>query len=261
MDDLVSLMQIIDLNSEILSEGDYLKMCNHMKNIHVVLNNTYETTDSEPDDFYTNRLDVPLPPFSPVPRLPPFPGEFNENDITLYDSVPPLPLNPGEFIQVNIDPIRVPDNIYSSSDDDSETVYDPDSEINERLEVDRDNWSHMNINEIEYVYYATTSIIEELYKKMRGLKHRKNITSTVRKAAVRKAARELGITLRRYTIGALLDAGHNVGEEKVFYKSYINDYNEEIDRIKEETNNDIVYNQCKENELSNLLFQMGWPNF
>ena len=57
---------------------------------------------------------------------------------------------------------------------------------------------------------------------MRGLKHRKNITSTVRKEAVRKAARELGITLRRYTIGALLDAGHNVGDEKPFYKSYIN---------------------------------------
>tara|TARA_B100000287_G_C20668926_1_gene792698 strand:- start:1278 stop:2063 length:786 start_codon:yes stop_codon:yes gene_type:complete len=261
MDDLVSLMQIIDLNSEILSEGDYLKMCNHMKNIHVVLNNKYETTDSETDDFYTNRLDLPLPPFSPVPRLPPLPSESDENDTTLYDSVSPLPLNPGEFIQVNIDPIRVPDNIYSSSDDDSETVYDPDSEINTRLEVDRDNWSHMNINEIEYVYYETTSKIEELYKKMRGLKHRKNITSTVRKEAVRKAARELGITLRRYTIGALLDAGHNVGDEKTFYKSYINDYNEEIDRIKEETNNDIVYNQYKENELSNLLFQMGWPNF
>ena len=34
MDALISLMQPLDLNSKIISEGDYLKMCDSIKTIH-----------------------------------------------------------------------------------------------------------------------------------------------------------------------------------------------------------------------------------
>ena len=44
MDALTSLMQTLDLNSKIISEGDYLKMCDSIKKIHDYIK--YET-DSE----------------------------------------------------------------------------------------------------------------------------------------------------------------------------------------------------------------------
>ena len=57
MDALTSLMQTLDLNSKIISEGDYLKMCDSIKKIHDYIK--YET-DSESDGEEENQLLKPI---------------------------------------------------------------------------------------------------------------------------------------------------------------------------------------------------------
>ena len=83
-------------------------------------------------------------------------------------------------------------------------------------------------------------VIFETLKKMEKLKHRRNVTKVVREEAIKRRARELGIRLRanwvrtenrsRYTVRSLLDAGHDVGNVRMFFKDYLEDYNEDIDR-------------------------------
>jgi DUF971 family protein len=77
-------------------------------------------------------------------------------------------------------------------------------------------------------------LIHETLKKMEKLKHRRNVTNVVRKEAVKRRAQELGIRLRNYTIHALFDAGHDVGNTRLFFKTYLEDYNDDIDRQYEE---------------------------
>ena len=79
---------------------------------------------------------------------------------------------------------------------------------------------------------------------MEKLKHRRNITSFVREEAVKRCARGLGIRLRVYTISALLDAGHDVGSPYMFFKEYLDDYNDDID--------------AKHNELSEELKELEY---
>jgi len=38
----------------------------------------------------------------------------------------------------------------------------------------------------------------------------------------------------RYTVGSLLDSGHDVGDVRMFFKDYLEDYNDDIDRQHEE---------------------------
>ena len=71
------------------------------------------------------------------------------------------------------------------------------------------------------------------------MKIRQRITENVRKMAVQKRARELGIRLHRNTIGALLDKGHNVGNARVFYKQFLDEYNEEIEYKRRELTDDL----------------------
>ena len=50
MDELTNLMRLIDLNSEIIPEGNYLEMCNSIKKVHESLSNPNSNSDSESDD-------------------------------------------------------------------------------------------------------------------------------------------------------------------------------------------------------------------
>jgi hypothetical protein len=206
MDALISLMQTLDLNSKIISEGDYLKMCDSIKTIHDYIK--YET-DSESDgeeEFRVRRVDIPIP-FSPIPRLPPF-GD-NLDDLTIYDTVPPPLGNEGDFIHVDLPAIRTPPPI-------PEHTFRDDELEDELMEVNR--------------------LIHETAKKMEKLKYRRNVTNVVREEAVKRRARELGIRLRRYTVGSLLDSGYDVGNVRMFFKEYLEDYNDDIDRQYEELN-------------------------
>ena len=202
MDALTSLMQTLDLNSKIISEGDYLKMCDSIKKIHEYIK--YETdSESEEEEFRVRRVDIPIP-FSPIPRLPPF-GD-NLDDLTIYDTVQPPYRDEGDFIHVDLPAIRTPPPVPEQLRD-----YELEDEL---MEVNR--------------------LIHETLKKVEKLKHRRNVTNFVRQEAVKRRARELGIRLPRYTVCSLLDSGHDVGNVPMFFKDYLEDYNDDIDRQHEE---------------------------
>jgi len=199
MDALTSLMQTLDLNSKIISEGDYLKMCDSIKKIHDYIK--YET-DSESDgeeEFRIRRVDIPIP-FSPMPRLPPF-GD-NLDDLTIYDTVTPPQSRRGDYVHPDLPEIQTPPPVPEPLRD-----YELEDEL---MEVNR--------------------VIFETRKKMEKLIYRRNVTNVVREEAVKRRARELSIRLPQYTVGSLLDAGHDVGNVRMFFKDYLEDYNEDIDR-------------------------------
>ena len=223
MDALISLMQTLDLNSKIISEGDYLKMCDSIKTIHDYIK--YET-DSESDgeeEFRVRRVDIPIP-FSPIPRLPPF-GD-NLDDLTIYDTVPPPLGNEGDFIHVDLPAIRTPPPVPEHTFRDYELE-------DELMEVNR--------------------LIHETTKKMEKLKYRRNVTNVVREEAVKRRARELGIRLRRYTVGSLLDSGYDVGNVRMFFKEYLEDYNDDIDRQYEELNDILKRHEQDKTEIIDEL--------
>jgi hypothetical protein len=204
MEALTTLMQTLDLNSKIISEGDYLKMCDSIKKIHDYIKYESESESEDEEEFRIRRVDIPIP-FSPVPRLPPF-GD-NLDDLTIYDTTPPPPQSRrGDFVHVDLPPIQTPPPV-------PEPLRDYILEDN-LIEVNR--------------------LIHETLKKMEKLKHRRNVTNVVRKEAVKRRARELGIRLPRYTVGSLLDSGHDVGDVRMFFKDYLEDYNDDIDRQHEE---------------------------
>ena len=204
MEALTTLMQTLDLNSKIISEGDYLKMCDSIKKIHDYIKYESESESEDEEEFRIRRVDIPIP-FSPVPRLPPF-GD-NLDDLTIYDTTPPPPQSRrGDFVHVDLPPIQTPPPV-------PEPLRDYILEDN-LIEVNR--------------------LIHETLKKMENLKHRRNITNVVRQEAVKRRAQELGIRLHRYTVGSLFDAGHDVGDVRLFFKTYLEDYNDDIDRQYEE---------------------------
>lgn len=200
MEALTSLMQTLDLNSKIISEGDYLKMCDSIKKIHDYIKYESESESEDEEEFRIRRVDIPIP-FSPVPRLPPF--GYNPDDLTIYDTTPPPPTSRrGDYVHVDLPPIQTPPPV-------------PDRELEEQL-------------------METNKLIYETLKKMEKLKHRRNVTNVVRQEAVKRRAQELGIRLRNYTIHALFDAGHDVGDARLFFRNYLEDYNDDIDRQYEE---------------------------
>src|SRR5210317_2294217 len=203
MEALTTLMQTLDLNSKIISEGDYLKMCDSIKKIHDYIKYESESESEDEEEFRIRRVDIPIP-FSPVPRLPPF-GD-NLDDLTIYDTTPPPQSRRGDVVHVDLPPIQTPPPV-------PEPLRDYILEDN-LIEVNR--------------------LIHETLKKMENLRHRRNITNVVRQEAVKRRAQELGIRLHRYTVGSLFDAGHDVGDVRLFFKTYLEDYNDDIDRQYEE---------------------------
>jgi len=203
MEALTSLMQTLDLNSKIISEGDYLKMCDSIKKIHAYIKYESDSESEDEEEFRIRRVDIPIP-FSPVPRLPPF-GD-NLDDLTIYDTTPPQSRR-GHFVHVDLPPIQTPP-----------------PPVPEPL---RDYILEDNLIEVN-------RLIHETLKKMEKLKHRRNVTNVVRQEAVKRRAQELGIRLRNYTIHALFDAGHDVGDRRIFFRTYLEDYNDDIDRQHEE---------------------------
>jgi len=208
MEALTSLMQTLDLNSKIISEGDYLKMCDSIKKIHDYIKYESESESEDEEEFRIRRVDIPIP-FSPVPRLPPF--GVNLDDLTIYDTTPPPVSRRGDFVHVDLPPIQTPPPV-------PEPLRDYVLEDN-LIEVNR--------------------LIHETLKKMEKLKHRRNVTNVVRQEAVKRRAQELGIRLRNYTIHALFDAGHDVGDARLFFRTYLEDYNDDIDRQYEELSTEL----------------------
>jgi hypothetical protein len=66
-----------------------------------------------------------------------------------------------------------------------------------------------------------TRQIRQRESRLKYLKIKKRVTAAVRKDAVRERAQQLAIRLREYTLEELRAKGHNVSDERSFYRSYL----------------------------------------
>ena len=158
MEALTQLMSLIDLNSKSLPEGDYLEMCNRMKDIYKV---------------------VPRPT-SPEAALP-----------RIETRVPFQPRRP-----------------FPESDSEEEQNNEGD-QITEQ------------INQYAHAIGQANRQLRQRESRLKYLKIKQRVTATVRKDAVRERAQQLGIRLREYTLEELRAKGHNVSDERSFYRSYL----------------------------------------
>tara|TARA_Y100000401_G_scaffold65336_1_gene52069 strand:+ start:2638 stop:3378 length:741 start_codon:yes stop_codon:yes gene_type:complete len=229
MDELTNLMRLIDLNSEIIPEGHYLEMCNSMKKVHETLSNVNSSCDSDSDEDGIENFIM-----REVMR-----------DGTIVS--PPIPFSTENRNR----------NRYYEENDDDDVVLTADADEREQLlnyvnslivppinvprmsdEIDRLQSVNREFDEAEL--RRLDERILQIRRTIRNTKPRQRITANVRKEAVKKRAQELGIRLPRYTIGNLLDKGHNVGNEREFYKSYLDGYNEEIEHKLKDLNDDLI---------------------
>tara|TARA_Y100000996_G_scaffold382361_1_gene337517 strand:+ start:3667 stop:4410 length:744 start_codon:yes stop_codon:yes gene_type:complete len=229
MDELTNLMRLIDLNSEIIPEGHYLEMCNSMKKVHETLSNVNSSCDSDSDEDGIENFIM-----REVMR-----------DGTIVS--PPIPFSTENRNR----------NRYYEENDDDDVVLTADADEREQLlnyvnslivppinvprmsdEIDRLQRVNREFDEAEL--RRLDERILQIRRTIRNTKPRQRITANVRKEAVKKRAQELGIRLPRYTIGNLLDKGHNVGNEREFYKSYLDGYNEEIEHKLKDLNDDLI---------------------
>jgi hypothetical protein len=158
MEALTQLMSLIDLNSKSLPEGDYLEMCNRMKDIYKV---------------------VPRPT-SPEAALP-----------RIQTRVPFEPRRP-----------------FPESDSEEEQNNEGD-QITEQ------------INQYAHAIGQANRQLRQRESRLKYLKIKQRVTAAVRKDAVRERAQQLGIRLREYTLEELRAKGHNVSDERSFYRSYL----------------------------------------
>ena len=229
MDELTNLMRLIDLNSEIIPEGHYLEMCNSMKKVHETLSNVNSSCDSDSDEDGIENFIM-----REVMR-----------DGTIVS--PPIPFSTENRNR----------NRYYEENDDDDVVLTADADEREQLlnyvnslivppinvprmsdEIDRLQSVNREFDEAEL--RRLDERILQIRRTIRNTKPRQRITANVRNEAVKKRAQELGIRLPRYTIGNLLDKGHNVGNEREFYKSYLDGYNEEIEHKLEDLNDELI---------------------
>jgi hypothetical protein len=67
----------------------------------------------------------------------------------------------------------------------------------------------------------STQEIRRRESRLRYLKIKQRVTAAVRRDAVRERAQQLGIRLREYTMEELRAKGHNVPNERSFYRGYL----------------------------------------
>ena len=111
MEALTTLMQTLDLNSKIISEGDYLKMCDSIKTIHDYIKCETDSESDGEEEFRIRRVDIPIP-FSPIPNLPPL-GD-NLEDLTIYDTVTPPQSRRGDYVHPDLPEILTPPPVHES---------------------------------------------------------------------------------------------------------------------------------------------------
>ena len=77
------------------------------------------------------------------------------------------------------------------------------------------------INQYAHAIGQATRQIRQRESRLKYLKIKQRVTAAVRKDAVRERAQQLGIRLREYTLEELRAKGHNVSDERSFYRSYL----------------------------------------
>ena len=267
MDELTNLMRLIDLNSKIIPEGDYLEMCNSIKKVHECVSRPNSNYDSDDENAFHLRVTMRDDTFG-IPT--PFSTENRQRHRRRYyedDS------EEDEVVQMDVDlPTADADELDEllARPDESLTFEDrfnlvhsvlpylrvPREDVNgdtsfgndiERLQRRQREYDEAELRRIDDRILETETMI-------RKTKPRQRITNIVKRDAVRKYASDMGIRLYRYTIGGLIDKGYDVGNEREFYKNYLNSYNEEVEYKLRDLNEEL-FNLCRDRD--SLLEEMN----
>ena len=267
MDELTNLMRLIDLNSKIIPEGDYLEMCNSIKKVHECVSRPNSNYDSDDENAFHLRVTMRDDTFG-IPT--PFSTENRQRHRRRYyedDS------EDDEVVQMDVDlPTADADELDEllARPDESLTFEDrfnlvhsvlpylrvPREDVNgdtsfesdiERLQRRQREYDEAELRRIDDRILETETMI-------RKTKPRQRITNIVKRDAVRKYASDMGIRLYRYTIGGLIDKGYDVGNEREFYKNYLNSYNEEVEYKLRDLNEEL-FNLCRDRD--SLLEEMN----
>jgi len=250
MEELTNLMRLIDLNSMVIPEGNYLEMCNSIKKVHESISRTDSNNDSETDEdeeFILRNImtddtrGIPVP-FSPIRTERGNRYRYYENaDQELQNADADAPSNQGG----NRD--DGDDVLMADADelDDMVTMLLPEIQVPREMLNDQGFIRDMRRLQMASRHGDEAEIrrldirIDQIQRLIRNTKPRQRITANVRTMAVKKRASDIGIRLSRYTIGNLLDKGHNVGNEREFYKAYLDEYNKEIEYKLKDLNDDL----------------------
>jgi len=122
---------------------------------------------------------------------------------------------------------------------------DSDSEEDD-LALRRIQQMRVELTEVNLNMSRAALQIRQRESRLRYLKIKQRVTAAVRKDAVRERAQQLGVRLRQYTMDELRAKGHNVTDERSFYRGYlerqnlltrdiVTDLKDEIEEIKRYT--------------------------
>ena len=267
MDELTNLMRLIDLNSKIIPEGDYLEMCNSIKKVHECVSRPNSNYDSDDENAFHLRvtmrddtLGIPTP-FSTENRQRHrrryYEDDSEEDEVVQMDVDLPtadadeldeLLARPDESLtfedRFNLVHSVLPYLRVPREDVNGDTSFESDIE---RLQRRQREYDEAELRRIDDRILETETMI-------RKTKPRQRITNIVKRDAVRKYASDMGIRLYRYTIGGLIDKGYDVGNEREFYKNYLNSYNEEVEYKLRDLNEEL-FNLCRDRD--SLLEEMN----
>ncbi len=106
------------------------------------------------------------------------------------------------------------------------------------------------LRELSGGYTARKREIRRHKSRLKYMRIKKRVTAGVRESAVRERCHQLGIRIREYTIDELRARGHQIPDERSFYRDYMdrvnqrtqalmNDLNGRIREMNEETDRDI----------------------
>ena len=266
MDELTNLMRLIDLNSKIIPEGDYLEMCNSIKKVHECVSRSSSNYDSEDDEntfhlrvnMRDDTFDIPAPFSTETRHRRRYYEDDSDDDEVVQmdhdlptadaDELDELLARPDESLtfedRFNLVHSVLPYLRVPREDVNGDTSFESDIE---RVQRRQREYDEAELRRIDDRILETETMI-------RKTKPRQRITNIVKRDAVRKYASDMGIRLHRYTIGGLIDKGYNIGNEREFYKNYLKSYNEEIEHKLRDLN-DELFDLCRDRD--SLLEEMN----
>jgi hypothetical protein len=127
----------------------------------------------------------------------------------IYKCVP-RPTSPEAALpRINTNRQPLPPSDSDSEDEEDDLAFRP-------IQQMRDELTEVNLN-----MTRAAQQMRQRESRLRYLKIKRRVTAAVRKDAVRERAQQLGIRLREYTMDELRAKGHNVADERSFYKGYL----------------------------------------
>jgi len=154
----------------------------------------------------------------------------------IYKCVP-RPTSPEAALpRINTDRQPLPPSDSDSDDEEDDLAFRPIQQMRDELA------------DVTHNMTRSTQEIRRRESRLRYLKIKQRVTAAVRRDAVRERAQQLGIRLREYTMEELRAKGHNVPNERSFYRGYlerqnlltrdiITDLKDDIEAIKRFTEN------------------------